>query len=109
MEWANFGLNAVIGILGLIGGGFGAWLISVFKERASQSIAVNEQAVNVYRELFEKINKKAEALETLVNEIEKSSFEEKGKLFKVTLDLESRNREIESLKEKLAKYEKGLP
>lgn len=93
MEWANLLINATVAILAALGGAFGTWIVSLYKEHKSQALASNDQAVAIYRELFEKVNKKVDILETLLNEIEKSYFEVKEENFRLKIEKEIRDGE----------------
>lgn len=89
MEWANLVVNGTMLFLGALGGGLGTWIISLYKEQKVQAIASNDQAVQIYRELLDKISKKVEQLENNNNLLEKSYFELKEENFKLKVEKEN--------------------
>lgn len=55
MEWINILVTIVSIVLGALGGGFGTWIFTLYKEKRNLDIATNEQALKIYQDLITRI------------------------------------------------------
>ena len=70
-----------IGGLGL--GGVGTWIILLYKEKRTQDIAANDQAVKIYKEVLEGVRNNFDKLDLAYNTLHNNYLDTKIELAKV--------------------------